>query len=66
MNSDMLISIDDADLENVAGGIGAALDLGRFGGASLSLDCEGLKASASLSLFGKVKAGLNVFFGFSR
>jgi hypothetical protein len=63
MNSDKLISIDDADLEGVAGGIGAALDLGRLGGASLSLGEGGLKTS--LTLFGKtLSAGINFFFGF--
>lgn len=63
MNSDKLITLDDADLDQVAGGIGASLDLGRVGGGSISLGEDGLKTS--LTLFGKtLSAGINFFFGF--
>jgi hypothetical protein len=59
MNSDMLISIDDAELDNVAGGLGAALDLGRLGSASLDLSGSGL--TTKISLFGKT---LEINLGF--
>ncbi len=61
MSSDTLVSVDDADLDNVVGGIGASLDLDFLGSASIKLDQKGLLAT--LALFGKtLKAGLDFVF----
>lgn len=65
MNSDMLTSIEDADLDNVAGGAGISIDLGRLGGASINVDEGGV--TTTLKVFHKTfTAGLNFFFGVSR
>lgn len=54
MNSDMLTSIDDADLDNVAGGVdfGGSLTFGRATvGATGSIDFNGF--SLNVNLFGQ-------------
>jgi hypothetical protein len=63
MNSENLISIEDSELDQVAGGIGAALDLGRLGGASLNLGEQGV--TATFSFFGHtLELGLSLIARF--
>jgi hypothetical protein len=68
MNSNKLISIDDADLDQVAGGLGISLGLDSRllgkAGAGLSLGFEGIEGT--ITLFGKtVTAGLGVILDVS-
>ena len=57
--NDKLISIDDADLDSVAGGLGISVDAGRVGGLGVSLDKDGLKGE--ITLFGHtIKLGLGL------
>jgi hypothetical protein len=62
--NDNLISIEDADLDNVAGGLGitAGADFGRLGGLGLHVGTDGV--SGKITIFGKTfEVGVKLFLG---